>query len=158
MKAKDIMTGDPACCTRDTNLEEVAKLMDENDCGCIPVVEDESSRKPVGVVTDRDITCRVIAQGQNALEKTAGDCMSTPCVTVTEDTSMEDCCRILEEKQIRRVPVIDSNGDCCGMVAQADIARDASREQTAGVLKEVSKETDEPSAVRNQEKQSQSCC
>ena len=84
--------------------------------------------------------------------------MSTPCVTVTEDTSVEDCCRILEEKQIRRVPVIDRNGDCCGMVAQADIARDASKDQAAGVLKEVSKETNEPSAVRNQEKQSQSCC
>jgi CBS domain-containing protein len=139
MEVKDIMTKDPACCTPDTNLQEVARLMIECDCGEIPVVEDRQSMKPVGVVTDRDICCRTVAKGKNPLEMTAGDCMSSPCVTVTPEMSVEDCCRVMEENQIRRVIVVDENGACCGIVAQADIALHAPKQETADVVREVSR-------------------
>ena len=139
MQVKDIMTREPACCTPDTNLQEVARLMVECDCGEIPVVENRQSMKPVGVVTDRDICCRTVAEGKNPLELTAGDCMSSPCVTVTSEMGVEDCCRVMEENQIRRVPVVDERGACCGIVAQADIAQRASERETAEVVKEVSR-------------------
>ena len=71
MNVGEIMTKDPACCTPDTRLQEVAKMMVDNDCGCIPVVDDEGSKMPVGMITDRDITCRVVANGQNPLDLTA---------------------------------------------------------------------------------------
>ena len=142
MEVKDIMTPDPACCTPDTTLQRVAELMVENDCGEIPVIESVSSTKPVGVVTDRDIVCRTVAKGINPLTLTASDCMTTPCVTVTPDTSLDECCRMLEEKQIRRVPVVDASGACCGIVALADIAKHAKKRETAEVVREVS----EPSA------------
>lgn len=138
MQVKDIMTRDPACCTLDTNLQEVARMMVERDCGEIPVVENRQSMKPVGVVTDRDICCRTVAEGKNPLEMTAGDCMSSPCVTVTPEMSVEDCCRVMEENKIRRVPVVDERGACCGIVAQADIAQHAPKQETAEVVRAVS--------------------
>lgn len=147
MQAKDIMTRDPACCTPDTNLQEVAQLMVEHDCGEIPVVKNKNDAKPMGVVTDRDIVCRTVAEGKNALDMTAAECMSTPCVTVTEEASVDDCCRIMEENQIRRVPVVDRAGSCCGIVAQADVARHTERGQTGHVVGKVSQPSAHASRV-----------
>ncbi|MGX2030334.1 CBS domain-containing protein [Methylocaldum gracile] len=138
MEVREIMTPNPVCCTPDTHLEAIARLMVRHDCGEIPVVENEESMRLVGVVTDRDIVCRSLAQGKNPMDMTARECMSTPCVTVTPETSLEDCCKVMEEHRIRRVPVADRSGRCCGMVSQADIARRAPTQQTAEVLKEVS--------------------
>ncbi len=143
MQVKDVMTPDPACCTPETSLTEVAGLMVENDCGEIPVVESNSSRLPLGVITDRDIVCRIVATGDNPAEKTAADCMSTNVITVTPDTSLEECCQIMEGKLIRRVPVADEKGNICGIVSLADIARQAQKSVTGEVVKEVS----EPSAA-----------
>jgi CBS domain-containing protein len=142
MQVKEIMTKNPACCTSDTNLQEVARLMVEHDCGQTPVVESKQSMKLVGVVTDRDIICRTVAEGKNPLEMTAGDCMTSPCVTVTPDTSVEECCKVMEENKVRRVPVLDKGGSCCGIVAQADIAQHASKQKTAEVVIGVSQPAD----------------
>jgi CBS domain-containing protein len=138
MQVKDIMTPAPACCTPDSTLQRVAEMMVENDCGEIPVVENIASMLPVGVITDRDITCRTVAKGLNPLVMTVADCMTTPCVTVMPDTSLDECCRVMEENQIRRVPVVDASGACCGIVALADIAKNAAKRDTAEVVKEVS--------------------
>lgn len=137
MKARDIMTENPVCCVPDTNLQDVARMMVDNDCGEIPIIEGWGSKKPIGVVTDRDIVCRTVAEGKNPLQLTASDVMSNPVVTVTPDTSLKECCHILEENQIRRVPVVDENGGCCGIVSQADIAQKAPK-QVAEVVKEIS--------------------
>jgi CBS domain-containing protein len=141
MEVKEIMTANPAYCTPDTKLQEVAKMLLDHDCGCIPVVEGERSMKPLGVITDRDICCRVVALGKNPLKMTVGDCMSGNVVTVTPEMSLDDCCLIMEENQVRRLPVVDAQGRCCGMVSQADIAQYAPRNKTAEVVKEVSKHT-----------------
>lgn len=138
MEIQEIMTRDPVCCTSDTPLETVARLMLRHDCGEIPVVESDSTMRLIGVITDRDIVCRSLAQGKDPLKMTARDCMSAPAVTVTPETPLEECCQTMEAHQIRRVPVVDQNECCCGMVSQADIARRASTEQTAEVVKEVS--------------------
>lgn len=138
MEVKNIMTKKPACCTTDSSLQEVARLMLEHDCGLSPVVESKHSMKLVGVITDRDITCRSVAVGKNPMKMTAGDCMSSPCVTVTPEMSVDDCCQVMEENQVRRVPVVDDRGACCGMVAQADIAQHASKKEIVRVVKGVS--------------------
>lgn len=147
MEAKDLMTKDPACCTPDTPLPDVARLMVEHDCGEVPVVDSRESMKPVGVVTDRDISCRTVAEGKNPLEMKAADCMSAPVVTVPPDASVDDCCRVMEENQIRRVPVVDERGQCCGVVSQADIARRAPERQAGEVVRDVSQPTQTPSRV-----------
>lgn len=139
MVIQDIMTEDPACCTPETGLQEVAQMMVDCDCGCIPVVDDDDARMPVGMITDRDITCRVVAQGKNPLDLTARDAMTSTVVSVTPDTSLEDCLNLMEESQIRRIAVVDEQGAVCGIVAQADIANNAGPRQTAEVVQEVSK-------------------
>ena len=139
MNVNEIMTKDPTCCTPDTGLQEVAQMMVDSDCGCIPVVDSEGSKMPIGMITDRDITCRVVAKGQNPLDLTAQDAMTTTVVSVTPDTSIEDCCDLMEESQVRRIAVVDENGACCGIIAQADIATNASDRKTAEVVQEVSR-------------------
>jgi CBS domain-containing protein len=139
MNVKEVMTADPACCTANTSLQEVAKMMVDHDCGCIPVVDSEDSRKPVGMITDRDITIRTVAEGKNPLDLTAGDAMTSDVTTVTPETSLEECCNLMESNQIRRIAVVDEKGGCCGMIAQADIAINASDSKTAEVVQEVSK-------------------
>lgn len=138
MNAKDIMTKSPTVCRPETPLPELARLMCEEDCGMIPVVDAQG--KPVGIVTDRDIACRVVAKGRDALKTRARECMTPQPVSVGLDASLEDCCQLLEEHQIRRLLVVDGDGACCGIVAQADVALKASERQTAEVVREVSRE------------------
>ena len=141
MKVQDIMTDNPACCTPESTLEDAARLMIENDCGEIPVVDSFESAMPVGVITDRDIVCRTIGKGLNPLEMSVGDCMSTPPISVSPDSSLDECYQLLEENQIRRVPVVDANGKCVGILSLADIARNAPRADAGEVLQEVSAST-----------------
>ena len=102
--AKDVMTPDPQCCSPETALNEVAKLMVDCDCGEIPVVD--ASNRLIGVVTDRDIVCRVVAKGKNPSSATAQEAMSQPVVAVTRDTTLDEIVAVMEENQIRRVPVV----------------------------------------------------
>ena len=139
MLVKEIMTKDPACCTPESSVQEVAKKMVDNDCGCIPIVENEDTRLPIGMVTDRDITTRAVAMGKNPIDLTAGDLMTPSVVAVSPDTSLEECCNLMEERQIRRIAVVDNSGACCGILAQADIATNASEHKTAEVVQEVSR-------------------
>lgn len=147
MQVKEIMTANPACCTSGTSLQDVAQMMIDHDCGEIPVVENKDNNLPIGVITDRDIVCRTVARGLNPLDLTAGDCLTTPCVTVTPEMSVDECCRILEDNKIRRVPVVDAAGSCCGIVALADIALHGKNKETVEVLKEVSEPTASGSAA-----------
>lgn len=139
MRITDIMTPDPACCGPDTTLPEVARLMIQNDCGEIPIVNNLESRKLVGVVTDRDIVCRAVAADKNPAQTKASEIMSTEVVTVSEDADVSECCEKMEQHQIRRVPVLDAQGRLCGIVSQADIARQAGTRETAEVVRDVSK-------------------
>ena len=141
MKVKEIMTAGPACCTPDTTLERVARMMVDRDCGQIPVVDDERTRRPIGVITDRDIVCRAVAQGLNPIQMKARDVMSAPAVTVRPDMGVEDCCKVLEENQVRRAPVADEQGQCCGIVSLADIAQMAPEKLTGEVVRTVSQPT-----------------
>ena len=140
MQVREIMTEDPACCGPDDSVQEAARLMVQNDCGEVPVV-DESGR-PVGVITDRDIACRCVAEGKD-LDTPVSEVMSAPVVTVTPDTDLDECCAKMEESQVRRIPVVDEEGRCCGIVSQADVARVASERETAELVRDVSEPTKE---------------
>ena len=145
MLVSEIMSSTVACSTPTTSLRDIAAMMVEYDCGEIPVCDE--ARTPIGVVTDRDIVCRLVALGDNPVEMTAGDCMSTPVVTTTPDTTVEDCARLMEQYQVRRLPVVDAAGRCCGMVAQADLAIKTPRQMAAEVVERVSEPTGAASAV-----------
>jgi CBS domain-containing protein len=132
------MTPNPACCTTDTPLQDVARMMVDCDCGEIPVVEREDGKKPVGVVTDRDIVCRSVAEGKSPLTMNAGSVMTSPAVTATERDDVSAIKAMMETHQIRRVPVVNQNGEICGIVSLADIARCDSRTEVGEVVREVS--------------------
>ena len=134
---QDVMSPDLACCFPDASLIDVARLMVAHDCGEIPVL-DPKTKAPIGVVTDRDIVCRTIAERKNPLDLHASDCMSAPVITVTPDMPLDRCCALFEEHMIRRAPVVDDRGRCCGVVSQADVATKASPELSAEMLHQVS--------------------
>lgn len=136
MQVKDLMTKNPATARPDMGLQEVARMMVDFDCGAIPVVKDD---KPIGIITDRDITCRTVAEGVNPLDKTVDDVMTHQVFTVTPDTNAHDCLLLMEAKQVRRVVVVDGNDNrVLGIVAQADVARHAPARNAAELVRDIS--------------------
>ncbi len=113
--------------------------MREGDCGSLPVVDEGNGGRVIGMITDRDVTIRLVAKGRNPLELSAASCMSTPVVTVRADETLGNCCRLMEQRKVRRLPVVDDAGRCIGIVSQADIARNAPEARTGDLLQEISK-------------------
>jgi CBS domain-containing protein len=139
MDVETIMSSAVACSTPETPLQEVARLMVDHDCGAIPIVADMSERRLVGIVTDRDITTRAVAEGLNPVEMTAGEVMSRPIVAVRPQTSIADTLRVMEENQVRRVPVVDEGDRLVGIVSQADVALQSGDATTGKVVEEISR-------------------
>ena len=119
MKVIEIMTENPACCTPEQTAREAARLMAQNDCGSIPVVE-EGSRRLLGVVTDRDLAIRVLAEGRGP-DTPVREAMTPDPVTCSPDDDVDKVERLMAERQVRRIPVVE-NGRVVGVVAQADLA------------------------------------
>ena len=136
-RARDVMTPDPACCSPHTSIDQVAKMMIQNNCGEIPIVD--AANRPLGVVTDRDIVCRIVAEGKNPLGYTAEQAMTTPVVALGPDVAIDDVIATMEDRQIRRVLVVDDEGACAGIIAQADVALHGRDRKAAEVVKEVSR-------------------
>lgn len=147
MQVKKIMTEDPAVCTPEMNLQEAAQMMVACDCGAIPVVDSKDHRKPVGIITDRDIACRAVAAAKNPVETKVGDCMTPHLACVSPDTTVNEACEIMEKNQVRRLLVADGQGRLCGIVSQADIALHVPKNKAAEVVKQVSEPSEEPSTV-----------
>lgn len=138
MRVRDIMTPDPACCTPDSTAQEAALLMKEHDCGAIPVVEQRQSRRLVGIVTDRDLAIRGLAAGKGP-ETPVRELMTQAPVTCNPDDEVEIVREVMVARLVRRVPVVDENGNVVGIVAQADIAREegAASDQEVGRIVEA---------------------
>lgn len=122
MKVKDIMNERPCCCTPDSTLREAAQLMNKTETKEIPVIDSLIHRHPLGIITADDIACRIAAEGFNPQELTVGEFMTVPCATVTPEMSVEECEKVLEENHLHRVPVINFDGECCGIVEEADLS------------------------------------
>jgi len=129
------MTSNVKTATREMPLRDVAAMMRDGDMGSIPVVEDG---KLVGIVTDRDIVVRSIADGQNA-DSPIADSMTTEIFSVSPDDYVFEAIRLMGDKQVRRVPVVDANGALAGIIAMADIALEMEDErEIAEALEEIS--------------------
>ena len=140
MKARELMTGQPACCTPDETVADAARLMKEHDCGCIPVVEDKETDRLVGVVTDRDIACRCTAEDKGP-DTLVAEVMSRDPKYCGPDDDVNTVERIMAEAQVRRVPVVDERGRCVGIIAQADLAlnqRAASESEVGRIVERIS--------------------
>ena len=122
MRIKEIMTPDPACCTPDSTAREAATLMRERDCGAIPVVDTREGRRPIGMVTDRDLAVRGLADGRGP-DTPVRELMTERSHAAQADDEVETVRQVMMQQKVRRVPVTDADGTIIGIVAQADLAR-----------------------------------
>ncbi len=135
MRCSEIMTKNVRTATRDMSLSEVAALMRDGDMGAVPVVD---GVKLIGIVTDRDIVIRVIAEGKG-IDTSVGEAMTTELFTVTRDDFAFEAIRLMGDKQIRRIPVVGSSGELAGIIAMADVALEMEDErEIAETLEEIS--------------------
>jgi CBS domain-containing protein len=143
MKIQDIMTKDPAWVTPGTTIRDAAKLMQREDTGIIPVVESGETKKLVGVVTDRDIAIRVVAEGRDGDARVSDVMTSGRLATLRPDGNVDDVMDMMADQQVRRVPIVDDRGTLVGIVAQADIVRkardDSKAERTVEKISEPSR-------------------
>lgn len=135
-RVRDIMTANPACVTEKDSILEAARLMKREDAGAIPVVD---GKKVVGIITDRDIVVRLVAEGKNLNDCKVNEAMTKHIRVVREDDSVNDVLEVMKSANIRRVPVCDDNDQIVGIVAMADLAIEGNEKGKVGdVVQDIS--------------------
>jgi CBS domain-containing protein len=132
---RDLMTSNPTTIEPDKTVVDAAKLMGDEDAGLIPIVE---GQKLVGTITDRDIATRVVAESKDPQSTKVRDVMTSRLVTVDPDQDLDEALRLMAQHQVRRLPVVEGDGKIVGIVAQADVAKHSSDEQTGEVVQQIS--------------------
>ena len=132
---QDLMTSNPKTVASESSVVEAAKIMRDENVGIVPIVEGE---RLVGTITDRDIAIKVVAEGSDVYSTTAGQVASRDLVTVDPQQDLDEALRLMAQHQVRRLPVVEEDGRLVGILAQADVAREASPQQTGRVVEEIS--------------------
>ena len=141
-KCRDVMTKDLVTSTPEDTITEVAQLMKNEDIGPVLVVDNDDSKTLVGIITDRDIVLKVIADGQDPRTTRVGEVMSKKLVTCRPDDNVDVAIDAMAHYQLRRIPVVEDNMKLVGIISQADVATRVDKpEKTAEVVKEISEET-----------------
>lgn len=136
--AQDIMTTDPTTVTPETPVDEAARLMKDQNIGMLPVVDREGSEHLVGVVTDRDIAIRHVAEGHPSPTCPVSEAMTRDVKTCSPDDDVKDVMRVMATEQVRRIPIVDERGSLVGIVAQADVAREADDDDSGRTVEKIS--------------------
>jgi CBS domain-containing protein len=140
MKCSEVMTSNPACCLPDDNVERAAQLMRDEDVGPIPVVQDEGRRSLVGILTDRDIATKVVAEGRDPKRTRVSEVMTRDPVTCGPEEPVERAIDNMEQHQVRRILVADQARRLVGIIAQADVATRTNEDlKTAELVREISR-------------------
>jgi len=138
-KCRDLMTKDPVCCLPAETASRAAQLMRQHDVGVIPVVTDEAQKKLVGIVTDRDLAIRVVAEGGNPQTVRIEEIMSRDIVSCSPDDDCQQALRLMEEHKVRRIPARDNSGRVVGIISQSDVAlRIRDCQKTADIVTAIS--------------------
>ena len=133
------MTPDPTCCLTTDSAQQVAGILRKLNVGSIPVVTDHESRKLIGIITDRDLCCSVVANGLDPRSTPIEKSVSMNLAACREDRNLDDCERLMQERQVRRIPIVDGDGRIIGIVSLADLALKDKPEGVAKTVAEVSK-------------------
>lgn len=138
-RCSDYMTENPICCVSGESVERAAQLMLAEDIGSIPIIDDTHNRKLIGILTDRDIALRIVAESCAAAQTTVREVMTKTPVCCGSDDDVQRALDTMAGSQVRRVPIVDSYQRVVGIIAQGDIAtRIDQPEKTAQVVKEIS--------------------
>jgi len=132
---RDVMTSDPYTIDAGKSVAYAAKMLRDEDVGLAPIVEDD---KLIGMLTDRDIAVRVVAEGKSPDQVTVREVASKQVVTIDPQQDLDEALRIMAKHQVRRLPVVEEDGRLVGVVAQADVAREGNDTQTGELVKEIS--------------------
>ena len=138
MRVKEIMTPEPYCCAILEPAQNAARMMKDWDVGSLPVVADQHSWKLKGIVTDRDL-CAVLVEGKDPGTIPVAAVMTRDPATCKPEDDADSCAKIMQEHQVRRVPVVDDQGNCIGIVALADLALKGKRRHVSETVAEISK-------------------
>ena len=133
---KDVMTSNPCTIDAEKSVAYAAKMLKEEGVGLAPIVEGD---KLIGMLTDRDIAIRVVAEGRNPDQTKVREVASKQVVTIDPQQDLNEALRIMAKHQVRRLPVVEEDGKLVGVVAQADIAREGDDTQTGKLVEEISK-------------------
>ena len=139
MKVRDVMSQDPICCLPTATAQKVAEVMRERNIGSVPVVLDQDSRKLVGMITDRDLCCSVVATGLDPKTATIEKFLSAEVVSCRDGENISRCEKVMQEHQIRRVPIVDGGDRVIGVVSQADVALRETPDKVSKTVAEISK-------------------
>ena len=138
-KCNEVMTKDPVCCLPNEMVVKAAKLMKSENIGSIPVIESEQTKKLVGIVTDRDLTLKILAEGLDAKSTKVEAVMTRKVMTCRAEDDLQKALDAMAEHQLRRIPVVDNSNKVVGIIAQADVATRVNQpEKTAEMVKEIS--------------------
>jgi len=138
-KCDEVMTKNPVCCLPNDTVAKVAQLMQRDNFGSIPVIEDEQTQKLVGIVTDRDLALRIIAKGLDAKSTKVESVMTRQVVTCRAEDDLQKALDAMAEHQLRRIPIVDKDHKVVGIIAQADVATRVNQPgKTAEMVKEIS--------------------
>ena len=136
---RELMTREPVCCEPNDAVTRVAELMKKEDVGSVPVVESLASRRLVGIVTDRDLVTKVVAGGRAVEQATARDAMTFNPASCAEEDDISHAMLLMAQRQVRRMPVVDTQGRVTGIIAQADVAtRMRSDSETGQMVESIS--------------------
>jgi CBS domain-containing protein len=136
----DVMTADPVCCLGSDSVDKVAQMMRTEDVGPMPVVDNFQTRKLVGIVTDRDLAMKVVAEGRDNHMTRVRDVMTRDVATCHPEDDLQKALDAMATHQVRRIPVVDKDNAIVGIIAQADIAtRQENPVKTSEVVEEISK-------------------
>ena len=139
-KCSEVMTKDPVVCMPGDSVSKVAQVMKKEDVGPVPIVENGPAGKLVGMVTDRDLAMKIVAEGRDTKTTKAEEVMSRKLVTCRAEDDVEKALAAMSENQLRRVPVIDNEDRVVGIIAQADIATRVNQpDKTAAMVKGISR-------------------
>ena len=139
MKIRDVMSQNPVCCTPGDSAQSVARIMRDHNVGAVPVVADAQSRQLIGLITDRDFCCSVVADGLDPKTTTIDKYISANPISCRDGENIERCERLMQDHQVRRIPIVDNNGSVIGIVAQADLALHDRPERVSKTVAEISK-------------------
>ena len=138
-KCSEVMTKNPTVCVPSDTVADVAQIMKKENVGPVPIVGDRQSRKLVGMVTDRDLAIKVVAERRDAEATTVEEVMSRRVVTCRSEDDLQEALEAMSKNQLRRIPVVDDNGGIVGIIAQADVATRAHEPaKTAEVVEKIS--------------------
>jgi CBS domain-containing protein len=138
-KCSDVMTRNPACCLPADAVSKAAQRMKKENVGSIPVIETEQSKKLIGIVTDRDIALKVVADGRDANSTKVADVMTHKVITCHVDDDLQKAVDAMAEHQLRRMPVVDNENKIVGIISQADVATRTNKPaETAKMVKDIS--------------------